>query len=48
MRRERVEHGAAHLVSLVDRAFTDVRFTRAALYEMDRAYALWCACSDER
>ncbi|WP_327715977.1 hypothetical protein OG381_11300 [Streptomyces sp. NBC_00490] len=51
VRGERVEHVAAHLVALaeriVDRAFMDARFTRAALDEMDRAYALWCACLDE-
>ncbi|MER5823895.1 hypothetical protein ABT086_16950 [Streptomyces mirabilis] len=51
VRRERVEHVAAHLVALaeriVDRAFMDARFTWAALDEMDRAYALWCACVDE-
>ena len=51
VRRERVEHVAAHLVSLadrvVDRSFADIRFARAALDEMDRAYALWCACLDE-
>ncbi|MFH8869438.1 hypothetical protein ACIQUZ_11495 [Streptomyces griseus] len=51
VRRERVEHVAAHLVALaeriVDRAFLDARFTRAALDEMDRAHALWCACLDE-
>jgi hypothetical protein len=49
--RDRVEHVAARLVALaeriVDRAFLDARFTRAALDEMDRAYALWCACLDE-
>ncbi|EGX58544.1 hypothetical protein SZN_17302 [Streptomyces zinciresistens K42] len=51
VREERVEHVAARLVALaeriVDRAFTDARFTRAALDEMDRAHALWCACLDE-
>ena len=51
VRGERVEHVAAHLVALaeriVDRAFLDARFTRAALEEMDRAHALWCACLDE-
>ncbi|MFK0265199.1 hypothetical protein ACIQU1_28280 [Streptomyces angustmyceticus] len=51
VRTERVEHVAAHLVALaeriVDRAFLDARFTRAALEEMDRAHALWCACLDE-
>ncbi|MEW5532836.1 hypothetical protein [Streptomyces virginiae] len=51
VRGERVEHVAAHLVALaeriVDRAFLDARFTRAALDEMDRAYALWCVCLDE-
>lgn len=51
VRGERVEQVAAHLVALaeriVDRAFLDARFTRAALAEMDRAYALWCACLDE-
>ncbi|MGW1618500.1 hypothetical protein [Streptomyces sp. NPDC002172] len=51
VRGERVEHVAAHLVALaeriVDRAFLDARFTRAALDEMDRAYTLWCACLDE-
>ncbi|MET8571028.1 hypothetical protein [Streptomyces sp. NPDC004783] len=51
VRRERVERVAAHLVSLagkvVDRSFTDTRFTRAALDEMDRAYTLWCACLDD-
>ncbi|MEU3981743.1 hypothetical protein AB0F77_16840 [Streptomyces sp. NPDC026672] len=51
VRGERVEHVSAHLVALaeriVDRAFLDARFTRAALDEMDRAYALWCACLDE-
>ncbi|MFF8945711.1 hypothetical protein ACF1A5_26200 [Streptomyces sp. NPDC014864] len=50
--RQRVQRVAAHLVSLadeiVDRSFSDTRFTRAALDEMDRAYALWCACLDER
>ncbi|MFJ1734129.1 hypothetical protein [Streptomyces sp. NPDC088254] len=51
VRGERVEQVAAHLVALaeriVDRAFLDARFTRAALDEMDRAHALWCACLDE-
>ncbi|WP_227025769.1 hypothetical protein [Streptomyces fodineus] len=51
VRGERVEQVAAHLVSLtariVDRAFMEARFTRAALDEMDRAHALWCACLDE-
>ncbi|MEV8291943.1 hypothetical protein ACFWJV_09230 [Streptomyces rochei] len=51
VRRERVEHVATHLLALaekiVDRAFRDTRFTRAALDEMDRAYALWCVCLDE-
>lgn len=51
MRKERTKHVAAHLVALaervVDRAFMDARFTLAALDEMDRAYALWCACLDE-
>ena len=51
VRGERVEQVAAHMVALaeriVDRAFLDARFTRAALDEMDQAYALWCACLDE-
>ncbi|MFH8750827.1 hypothetical protein ACH4GK_22780 [Streptomyces rimosus] len=51
VRRERVQRVAAHLITLaeeiVDRAFTDARFTRAVLDEMDRAYTLWCACLDE-
>ncbi|MET8411340.1 hypothetical protein ABZV34_25095 [Streptomyces sp. NPDC005195] len=50
--RERVEKSAAHLLDVVeraaDRSFTDPRYTRAALDEADRAYALWCACLDER
>ncbi|MFJ9724366.1 hypothetical protein ACIRP3_16585 [Streptomyces sp. NPDC101209] len=51
VRKERTKHVAAHLVALaervVDRAFMDARFTLAALDEMDRAFALWCACLDE-
>ncbi|MDX3683714.1 hypothetical protein PV692_08945 [Streptomyces sp. AK04-4c] len=50
--RERVEKAAAHLLDVVeraaDRSFTDPRYTRTALDEADRAYALWCACLDER
>lgn len=49
--RERVEKTATHLLDVVERAagrsFTDPRYTRAALDEADRAYALWCACLDE-
>lgn len=51
VRQERVERVAAHLTSLATkiaaRAFTDARFTRGALDEIDRAYALWCACLAE-
>ncbi|MEU3860379.1 hypothetical protein AB0F03_23905 [Streptomyces sp. NPDC028722] len=49
--RERLEKTAAHLLDVVeraaDRSFADPRYTRAALDEADRAYALWSACLDE-